>query len=146
MTLKDEITQARVKALKEKDNLTKTAVGYILSAIKQQEVDTKKEATDSDVIAILKTLIRQRKDSIEKYPDIKELVERDSAEIELLSKYMPIQLSEDEVMSIIRDGIAEAKSVKPNVASGEVMKLIKGKLHGKTDMSKVKGVVEKELG
>lgn len=77
MTLKDEITQARVKALKEKDNLTKTAVGYILSAIKQQEVDTKKEATDSDVIAILKTLIRQRKDSIEKYPDIKELVERD---------------------------------------------------------------------
>lgn len=67
-------------------------------------------------------------------------------EIELLSKYMPIQLSEDEVMSIIRDGIAEAKSVKPNVASGEVMKLIKGKLHGKTDMSKVKGLVEKELG
>jgi hypothetical protein len=146
MTLKDEIAQARIKALREKDNLTKTAVGYILSAIKQQEVDTKKEVTDVDVIAILKTLIRQRKDSIEKYPDIKELVERDSAEIDLLSKYMPVQLSEDEVMVIIRDGISEAKSVKPNVASGEVMKLIKGKLHGKTDMSKVKGLVEKELG
>jgi hypothetical protein len=146
MTLKDEIAQARIKALREKDNLTKTAVGYILSAIKQQEVDTKKEVTDVDVIAILKTLIRQRKDSIEKYPDIKELVERDSAEIDLLSKYMPVQLSEDEVMVIIRDGISEAKSVKPTVASGEVMKLIKGQLHGKTDMSKVKGLVEKELG
>jgi hypothetical protein len=146
MTLKDEISQARIKALREKDNLTKTAVGYILSAIKQQEVDTKKEVTDVDVIAILKTLIRQRKDSIEKYPDIKELVERDSAEIALLSKYMPVQLSEDEVMLIIRDGIVAARAVKPIVASGEVMKLIKDKLHGKTDMSKVKGLVEKELG
>lgn len=145
MTLKDEITQARVKALKEKDNLTKTAVGYILSAIKQQEVDTKKEATDSDVIAILKTLIRQRKDSIEKYPDIKELVERDSAEIALLSKYMPVQLGADEVLTIIREGIKEAKAFKPIVASGDVMKLIKAKLHGKTDMSQVKGLVEKEL-
>lgn len=145
MTLKDEITQARVKALKEKDNQTKTAVGYILSAIKQQEVDTKKEVTDVDVLAILKTLIRQRKNSIEKYPDIKELVERDSLEIELLSKYMPVQLSEDEVMVIIKEGISEAKSVKPTVASGDVIKLVKGRLHGKTDMSKVKALVEKEL-
>lgn len=146
MTLKDEIAQARIKALREKDNLTKTAVGYILSAIKQQEVDTKKEVTDVDVIAILKTLIRQRKDSIEKYPDIKELVEKDSAEIELLSKYMPTQLSDEDVLTIIRAGIATARAEKDVIAFGDVMKLIKGQLHGKTDMSKVKGLVEKELG
>lgn len=148
MSLKDEITQARVKALREKDNLTKTAVGYILAAIKQQEVDTKKEVTDADVIAILKTLIRQRKDTIEneKYKDIKELVEKDSAEIELLSKYMPTQLSDEDVLVIIRAGIVEAKSEKPVIAFGDVMKLIKNQLNGKTDMSKVKGLVEKELG
>lgn len=146
MTLKDEITQARVKALKEKDNLTKTSVGYILSAIKQQEVDTKKEVTDNDVIAILKTLIRQRKDNIKEYSNIKELVERDSAEIAILSKYMPVQLDEEEVLTIIREGIAEAKAEKAVIAFGDVMKLIKSKLHGKTDMSQVKGIVEKELG
>lgn len=146
MSLKDEITQARVKALREKDNLTKTAVGYILAAIKQQEVDTKKEVTDADVIGILKTLIRQRKEAIEKYKDIKELVEKDSAEIELLSKYMPTQLSDEDVLVIIRAGIAEARSEKPVIAFGDVMKLIKNQLNGKTDMSKVKGLVEKELG
>lgn len=148
MSLKDEITQARIKALKEKDNLTKTVVGYILAAIKQQEVDTQKEVTDADVIAILKTLIRQRKDTIEneKYKDIKELVEKDSAEIELLSKYMPAQLSEDDVLTIIRAGIVEAKTEKPVVAFGDVMKIIKNQLNGKTDMSKVKGMVERELG
>ena len=148
MTLKDEITQARIKALREKDNLTKTVVGYILSAIKQQEVDTKKEVTDADVIAILKTLIRQRKDTIEneKYKDIKELVEKDSAEIELLSKYMPTQLSDEDVLTIIRAGIIEARTEKPVIAFGDVMKLIKSQLNGKTDMSKLKGLVEKELG
>lgn len=146
MTLKDEITQARIKALKEKDNLTKTSVGYILSAIKQQEVDTKKEVTDADVVAILKTLIRQRSEAIAEHSDIKELVERDSAEIAILSKYMPVQLDEDEVLAIIREGIAEAKSEKDVIAFGDVMKLIRGKLNGKTDMSQVKGLVEKELG
>lgn len=146
MTLKDEITQARIKALKEKDNLTKTSVGYILSAIKQQEVDTKKEVTDADVVAILKTLIRQRSEAIAEHSDIKELVERDSAEIAILSKYMPVQLDEDEVLAIIREGIAEAKSEKAVIAFGDVMKLIRGKLNGKTDMSQVKGLVEKELG
>lgn len=146
MTLKDEITQARIKALREKDNLTKTAVGYILAAIKQQEVDTKKEVTDADVVGILKTLIRQRKEAIEKYKDIKELVEKDSAEIELLSKYMPTQMSEDDVLAIIRAGIVEARSEKPVIAFGDVMKLIKNQLNGKTDMSKVKVLVEKELG
>jgi len=148
MTLKDEIAQARIKALREKDNLTKTVVGYILSAIKQQEVDTKKEVTDADVIAILKTLIRQRKDTIEneKYKDIKELVEKDSAEIELLSKYMPTQLSDEDVLTIIRASIVEARTEKPVIAFGDVMKLIKSQLNGKTDMSKLKGLVEKELG
>lgn len=146
MTLKDEITQARIKALKEKDNLTKTSVGYILAAIKQREVDTKKEVTDADVIAIIKTLIRQRNDAIEEYSNIQELVERDSAEVSILSKYMPSQLDESEVMSIIQAGIQEAKAEKDVVAFGDVMKLIKGKLNGKTDMSKVKGLVEKELG
>lgn len=146
MTLKDEITQARIKALKEKDNLTKTSVGYILSAIKQQEVDTKKEVTDADVVAILKTLIRQRSEAIAKHSDIKELVERDSAEIAILSKYMPVQLDDEAVIAIIREGIATAKAEKDVIAFGDVMKLIKGQLHGKTDMSKVKGLVEKELG
>ena len=146
MSLKEEITQARVKAMREKDNLTKTAVGYILAAIKQKEVDTKKEVTDADVIGILKTLIRQRKDAIEEYKDIKELVEKDSAEIELLSKYMPTQLSDEDVLAIIRAGIVQAKSENPVIAFGDVMKLIKSQLNGKTDMSKVKGMVEKELG
>lgn len=146
MTLKEEITQARIKALKEKDNLTKTSVGYILSAIKQQEVDTKKEVTDADVVAILKTLIRQRSEAIAKHSDIKELVERDSAEIAILSKYMPVQLDDAAVIAIIREGIATAKSEKDVITFGDVMKLIKGQLHGKTDMSKVKCLVEKELG
>lgn len=99
-----------------------------------------------DVIAILKTLILQRKDNIKEYSTIKELVERDSAEIAILSKYMPVQLDEDEVLAIIREGIAEAKADNAVIVFGDVMKLIKSKLHGKTDMSQVKGLVEKELG
>jgi len=147
MTLKDEITQARIKALKEKDNLTKTSIGYILSAIKQKEVDTKKEVTDADVLAIIKTLIRQRTETItnEQYSHIKELVDKEKAEIAILSRFMPVQLDQDAILAIIHDGILEAKANKEKIVVGDIMPLIKTKLLGKADMKQVRELVEKEL-
>lgn len=145
MTLKETITQARIQALREKDNLTKTSVGYILAAIKQKEVDTKKEVTDADVLAIIKTLIRQRSEAVEKFKDIKELVEKDTAEIAILSRFLPVQLTEGEVLTVIREAIAEVKSHKEKVILGDVMPLVKPKLVGKTDMQKVRELIEKEL-
>jgi len=146
MSLKEDITKARIKALKEQDTVTKTSVGYILSAIKQFEVDRKKEVTDADVISIVKTLVRQRKDAIEEYSTIQELVDRDSAEIAVLVQYLPVQLSDEDVIVIIRNGINEAKSEKVNIGFGDVMKIVKNQLNGKTDMSKLKAIIEKELG
>lgn len=147
MTLKETITQARIQALREKDNLTKTSVGYILAAIKQKEVDTKKEVTDADILAIIKTLIRQRRDTIEneKYKDIKELVEKDTAEIAILSRFLPVQLTEYEVLTVIREAIIEVKAHKEKVILGDIMPLVKPKLVGKTDMQKVRELIEKEL-
>lgn len=141
MNIKEVLNKARIEGLKNKDNDLKTSVGYALAEIKQYEVDEQKEANDEVIVGILKRLIRQRKEAIEKFSNVKELVDRDSKEIEILSRFLPVQLTEEEIVNVIDDVFKTLEN--PDLKT--VMIVLKEKFAGKADMKFVSATVKSRL-
>jgi len=129
----------------EKERLS--VIRMLTAAIKQREVDERISLDDSQVLSVLEKMIKQRKESLVQFqagnrPD---LVEKEAAEITLLQGYMPAQLSDAEVDSLIADAIAAtgAASIKD---MGKVMGIIKGKAQGRADMAAVGAKIKAKLG
>jgi len=146
MSMKARITEDMKAALRAKDAPRLSAIRLLLAAIKQKEIDERVELTDADVLAIVEKQIKQRRDSISQYQAAKrqDLVDAETLELNLLTAYLPKQLSEAEVGEEIARAIAEtgARSM-PDM--GKVMGLLKGRLAGRADMGKVSGLVRARL-
>lgn len=137
--LQDDIKQA----MRDRNQQKLTAIRFIMAAIKQREVDERISLDDTQVIAILEKLSKQRKDSIEQYQSggRTDLVEKEQFELNLIKTYLPKPLSEEEVEAIIKDAIKStgAASVRD---MGKVMSDIKPKLQGRADMSFVSAQIK----
>ena len=146
MSLKANITEDMKSALRAKDARRLSAIRLLLAAIKQKEIDERIELTDADVLAVVEKQIKQRRDSISQYQaaNRQDLVDAETFELNLLTAYMPRQLSEAEVGEEIARSVAEtgARSM-PDM--GKVMGLLKGRLAGRADMGKVSGLVRARL-
>ena len=133
-------------AMRAKDAPRLSAVRLILAAIKQREVDERKEMTDADVVAVLEKMIKQRRESIAQYEQAarKDLADVEKFELQLLSGYLPQQMSDAEVSQAVDAAIAEAKptGIKD---MGKVMAVLKPRLAGKADMGKVSNLVKSKL-
>ncbi len=129
----------------EKERLA--VIRMVTAAIKQREVDERIALDDSQVLAVLEKMIKQRKESVASFQagNRTDLVEKESAEIALLQTYLPSQLSEAEVDSLIADAIAAtgAASIKD---MGKVMGLIKARAQGRADMAAVGAKIKAKLG
>ena len=146
MSLKAKITEDMKSALKARETQRLSAIRLLLAAIKQKEIDERIELTDADVLAIVEKQIKQRRDSISQYraANRQDLVDAETFELNLLTAYMPKQLSESEVGEEIARAIAETgASSMPDM--GKVMGLLKGRLAGRADMGKVSGLVRARL-
>jgi uncharacterized protein YqeY len=147
MSLKQTINDDVKTALRGGDKDRTTTLRMILAAIKQVEVDERKELTDKDVITILSRMVKQRKESIEQYTKggREDLAEKEQQELTLIQTYLPEQLSDDEVDAMVEQAIAEsgAASIKD---MGKVMAALKPKLQGRADMGAVSGKVKSKLG
>jgi len=133
-------------AMRAKDSARLSAVRLILAAIKQREVDERKELADADVVAVIEKMIKQRRESIAQYEKAarKDLADVEKFELELLSAYLPQQMSDSEVSQAVDAAIAEAKpaGIKD---MGKVMAVLKPRLAGRADMGKVSGLVKSRL-
>jgi uncharacterized protein YqeY len=133
-------------AMRAKEAARLSAVRLILAAIKQREVDERKELTDADVVAVLEKMIKQRRESIAQYEKAarKDLADVEKFELELLSGYLPAQMTDSEISQAIDAAVAEAKpaGIKD---MGKVMALLKPRLAGKADMGKISGLVKSRL-
>jgi uncharacterized protein YqeY len=147
MSLKLRITDDMKAAMKAKDAPRLSAIRMLLAAMKQKEVDERKDLTDADVLAITEKLIKQRRDSIEQYraANRPELADAEQFELDLLSAYLPQQMSEAEVGEAIAAAIAESGAAGPK-DMGKVMGLLKARLAGRTDMGRLSGLVKAKLG
>ena len=144
--LKKRITDDMKSAMKAKDRQALKAVRMILEAIKQKEIDERIELNDAQVMTVIQKMVKQRKDSISQFSDAgrTDLVEIEEAELEIINNYMPEQLSDEEVVSVVDKAINDsgANSMKD---MGKLMGMLKAQLQGKTDMSLVSQLIKSRL-
>jgi uncharacterized protein len=150
MSLKQQIESKLNEALKAKDKNTYPTLRLVVSAIKDAEIAGRskgqKEVTDSDVTGILKKMIKQRNESCEVYKKAgrKELLESETREIEVISIFLPKQLSEEETKKICQETVKTvgATSMKD---MGKVMGALKSKHADTIDFSKVSSIIKQLL-
>ncbi len=145
--LKDAITDAMKSAMRAGEKKKLGTIRLILSAIKQVEVDTRKDLSDDDVLVILDKMVKQRRESITQYEkaERQELADVEKEEIEIIQAYLPEQLSEAEISDMIEQAISStgAESIKD---MGKVMGILKPQLQGRADMGAVSGIIKSKLG
>lgn len=145
-SLKDKITADMKDAMRAKDKDTLGAIRLIQAAIKQREVDERIELDDSQVLAILDKMVKQRRDSITQYRDAgrEELAAREEAEISIIQNYLPAALSEAEIDALIDEAISSsgAQSMQD---MGKVMGQLKPKLQGRADIGEVSARIKARL-
>jgi hypothetical protein len=143
-----ERIEADLKESLKSANKTKVSVLRMIKAsIKNKEIDKGASLTDEEIIAVLASLSKQRRESIEEFRRAgrNDLVDREEEELSILQSYMPAQLSEDELVNLIRAAIEEAGATSPR-DMGKVMKIImprvKGRADGKVVNQKVREMLE----
>ncbi len=145
--LKQQITEAMKAAMKGGNKARLGVVRLMLAAIKQREVDERIELDDSQVLAVLDKMVKQRRDSIQQYGDAgrDDLVAQEAAEIEVIQEFLPAALSDEEIGAIIDAAIAEtgAQGMRD---MGKVMGVVKPKVQGRADVGQVSGRVKQKLG
>ena len=147
MSLKKQIEQKLNEALKAKDKNIYPTLRLVVSAIKDAEIASRtkdqKEMSDSDLTAILKKMIKQRNESCEVYKKAgrNELLENETKEIEVISAFLPKQLSEEETKKICEEAIKSsgASSMKD---MGKIMGVLKAKHADTLDFSKVSSIIK----
>jgi len=146
MTLKERITEDMKSAMRANETARLSTIRLLLAAMKQREVDERITLSDADVLSIIDKMIKQRKDSITQFQagGRNDLVAAETAEVDVLSAYLPQQLSEAEVGALIYAAIA--KTGAAGIAGmGKVMAELKPQIAGKADMGKVSGMVKAKL-
>ena len=138
MTLKGQIREDMKTAMKAGDKDRLKVVRLILAAIKQIEIDKRVELDDAAVLTVLNKMVKQRRDSVSQFTDggRQDLADIELAEITVLDAYLPEQMSDDELESLVIQVIADtgAESLRD---MGKVMGQIKSKAEGRADMAAV---------
>ncbi|HEV2228414.1 MAG TPA: GatB/YqeY domain-containing protein [Steroidobacteraceae bacterium] len=146
MALKERITEDMKAAMKAGDKARLATIRLALAAIKQREVDERISLDDTQVLAVLDKMIKQRREAIAQFQTggRADLVAKETAEIGVLQGYLPSQMSEAEIDELIARSIAAAgaTSVKD---MGKVMALVKPKAQGRADLGAVSARIKQKL-
>jgi uncharacterized protein YqeY len=150
MTLKARITEDMKDAMRAKDTARLSTVRLLLAAIKQREVDERRELGDADIHAVIEKMVKQRRDSIAQFEAGKrmDLVAIEQAELGVLAGYQPQQLSDAEIDAAVAAAIAATGAAGPagmGNRMGKIMAELKVKLAGRADMSAVSARVKAKL-
>jgi len=143
MSLIEQIERDYVEAMKSKNESKVSVLRMLKSAIQNSKIQLQKELADDDVIKTVQSQIKQRKDSIATYENggRAELADKEKAEIEILSVYMPEQLSDEELTAIVKSAIDETGATSAadmGKVMGKVMPQVAGRADGGQISTKVK--------
>lgn len=146
MAIKDQLMQDLKEAMKNKEDVRKSVITLIRAAVKQREVDERVELSEEQVQDIIAKQLKQRRDSLEEFKKAgrEDLIEQTQKEIEIITTYLPAQLSIEEIETLVDEAIAEtgATSVKE---MGKIMSVLNPKTKGRADGKVVNEVVRKKL-
>jgi uncharacterized protein len=147
MTIAEQIQKDMIDAMRAREELRLSTLRMVHSALRNKEIDKRSKLEDPETLAVLSTLIKQRKDSIEQFTkgNRPELAEKEAKEIVIIEAYMPKFVSEADVVAKVKETIAEMGS--PTMKDmGNVMKATMAKFAGaRVDGKLVSETVKKEL-
>ena len=148
MSLKEQLTADMKEAMKAKEagKQRLSVIRLVRGAIRQLEIDGKKELGDEDVLGVISKEAKQRRDAIEEFKKggRDDLVAAAEAEIAILMEYLPKQLSKDEIQSLVQEAIAASGATSPK-DMGKVMKELMPKVKGRADGKLVNEIVKELL-
>jgi|TARA_B100001142_G_scaffold29945_1_gene26604 uncharacterized protein YqeY len=146
LSLLDTINQDLKAAMLNKDVVTRDTLRMLISDIKKFEIDEKVEADDAKISTLINKNVKQRRDSIEQFKNggRDDLVANEQNQLDVILKYLPKQLSEEEIQSLIQEGIT-AVSAESMQDMGKLMGHLKPQFEGKADMSVVSKLVKNLL-
>lgn len=146
MSLKQQLTEDMKTAMRGGDKQRLGVIRLILAAVKQREVDERIELDDTQTIAVLEKMLKQRKDSVSQYVAAgrEDLADVERAEMVVIEAYLPAKLGEAEIDALIEAAIAEtgASSARD---MGKVVAAVKAKAAGRADMGLVSGRIKQRL-
>ncbi|HLS52771.1 MAG TPA: GatB/YqeY domain-containing protein [Tissierellaceae bacterium] len=146
MSLKNKLMEDLKLSMRNKDTIRKNTITMVRAAVKQKEVDERKEITDDEIIDIISKQFKEKRAAIDEFRkgNRNDLIEQTEKEMDILLEYLPEQLGEEEVEEIVRETIEEvnATSMKD---MGLVMKTVMPKVKGRTDGNIVSNIVKKIL-
>jgi uncharacterized protein YqeY len=134
-------------AMKAGDKGQLGVIRLILAAIKQREVDERIELEDSDVLAVLDKMVKQRRESVSQFEAAsrEDLAQIERAEITVIQNYLPAPLTDAEIVEMIAKAIQETAASGPS-GMGKVMGVLRGPMQGRADMTVVSAKVKQQLG
>jgi hypothetical protein len=146
MSLKENLQADIVAAMKARETNKLATLRLLSAAIKQREVDSQTTLDDAAVIAVIEKACKQRRESIAQYQQANrlDLVEVEQYELDIISAYLPAQMSDSEINQAVSDAIAQTGATNMQ-DMGKVMGVLKGALAGKADMSKVSALIKTQL-
>jgi uncharacterized protein YqeY len=144
--LRQRVESDMKTAMRAKDKERLGTIRLILAAIKQREIDERITLGDTDILAVLDKMIKQRRDSITQFEQAgrQELADKEAAEVAVIQEYLPAALGDDEVDSLIAEAMAASGASSPQDI-GKIMALLKPKLQGRADMGLVSRKVKEKL-
>lgn len=147
MSIKDQLKEDMKAAMKAGEKSKLAVIRMVSAAIKQIEVDERKELNDAETLAVIDKMVKQRRESIKQFREgnREDLATVEEAEIEVLKNWLPEPLTDDEIASLITKAIEQtgAEGMKD---MGKVMGVLKPQLQGRADMGAVSGKIKAQLG
>ena len=146
MSLKARINDDVKAAMRSGDAQRRDGLRLLLAAVKQREVDERRELTDADVVSVIERMVKQRRESIAQFEKggRQDLAQKEQFELGLLQGYMPQALSDAEIATAVAEAIS-ATGAKAPADMGKVMGALKATLAGRADMGKVSALVKTKL-
>lgn len=146
MSIRERMDADLKTAMKERDTETRDALRYVISAFKYAEIDAKDALTEEDEMRLLRQQVKQRQDSIEQFRSggREDLVEKEEAQLRILERYLPQQMSDEELATAVSSGIAEVGAEGPK-DMGKVMGLLKQQTGDRVDGRRLAAAVKDAL-
>lgn len=134
------------QAMRDKDTETRDAVRYLLAMVKNAEIDKREPLTEVEEIALLRTQVKQRQDSIEQFRNggRDDLADREAAQVTIIERYLPQQMNDDELIAFVQAGIADTGAAGPK-DMGKVMGALNRQANGRVDGRRLSAAVKDAL-
>ena len=146
MSVRDDMAAAQIAAQKERDTRTLSTLRLVLSAIKNEQIKRQKELTDEDVQQVVKTQVKQLADALQDFQrgNRDDLVAQTREEIAILTRYLPVQMPDEELQALVTRIVADMGAVSPGDI-GKVMGMVMKEVRGAADGSRVRELVSAAL-